>query len=189
MSISRRDRIGIGLLAAVLCLSGCYGPFNLTRRVYHWNARVGDKWEREFAFIVLAWVPVYSVAVLADGIVFNSIEFWNGKNPVEPPRAGITSPARTQRISRAAFDALLTRADEGDTRVMTVELFQGGQAIGSARFEHRPGEPTVARDAEGRTLFSAQAQPDGGVVVTDARDARVAVYTADQVERMLRSGR
>ncbi len=68
-------RMNVGLLAMVLFVSGCYGPFNLTRRLYQWNGQVGAKWEREFVFILLAWAPVYSLAVFGDAVVFNSIEF------------------------------------------------------------------------------------------------------------------
>ncbi|MDE3051568.1 MAG: DUF3332 family protein, partial [Nitrospirota bacterium] len=36
--------------------TGCYGPFNLTRSVYHWNSiikgssEVNEKWMKEFVF-------------------------------------------------------------------------------------------------------------------------------------------
>ena len=78
-------RIGAGMLAAALLVSGCYGPFNLTRRLYRWNGQVGTKWENEFVFLLLGLAPVYSLAVAGDAVVFNSMEFWTGNNPVDPP--------------------------------------------------------------------------------------------------------
>lgn len=81
----RAHRIETWVLAAVLLVSGCYGPFNLTRRLYQWNGQVGTKWEREFMFMLLAWAPVYGLTLVGDAVVFNSMEFWTGKNPVEPP--------------------------------------------------------------------------------------------------------
>jgi hypothetical protein len=33
------------------------------------------------------FIPVYELALLCDGVVFNSIEFWGGKNPIDPPAA------------------------------------------------------------------------------------------------------
>ncbi len=82
----RAHRIETWVLAAVLLVSGCYGPFNLTRRLYRWNGQVSQgKWEKEFVFILLAYVPVYGLTIAGDALVFNSMEFWTGKNPVEPP--------------------------------------------------------------------------------------------------------
>ena len=81
----RTRRVTLGMLALALFLSGCYGPFNLTRRLYQWNGQVQGKWEKEFMFLLLAWAPVYGLTVAGDAIVFNSMEFWTGKNPVDSP--------------------------------------------------------------------------------------------------------
>lgn len=72
------------LLVMSLLLSGCYGPFNLTRQLHRWNGQVGDKYVNELVFLALTILPlpVYGVAVLADMVIFNSIEFWTGRNPV-----------------------------------------------------------------------------------------------------------
>ena len=76
----------VGLLVLGLAASGCYGPFNLTRRLYKWNGEVSnEKWGKEVVFLILALTPVYGFATLADGVVFNSLEFWTGNNPVDPP--------------------------------------------------------------------------------------------------------
>ena len=83
---NRAFRFGAAVLALAVFASGCYGPFNLTRRLYRWNAQAGhDPWEREFIFLLLTWVPIYGIAITADTIAFNSMQFWTGKNPVDPP--------------------------------------------------------------------------------------------------------
>ena len=76
------------LLAAILLLlcfvtTGCTGSFNLTKKVYNWHRSQDDKWHDELLFLLVVFVPVYSIATFADAIVFNSIEFWTGDNPVE----------------------------------------------------------------------------------------------------------
>ena len=78
-------RVTLGMLVLALFLSGCYGPFNLTRRLYRWNGQVEGKWEKEFVFLLLAWAPVYGLTVAGDAMVFNAMEFWTGKNPVDSP--------------------------------------------------------------------------------------------------------
>ena len=76
--------LSLGLTAFVvagsLSLQGCYGSFNLTKKVYNWNGTLGNKWIKSLLFIVLS--PVYGIAVTVDAIAFNLVEFWTGSNPV-----------------------------------------------------------------------------------------------------------
>ena len=72
-----------GLLILGSMTSACYGPFNLTRNIWHWNGSIENKWGREGMYLVLTIVPVYGICVLGDALIFNSIEFWGGKNPIE----------------------------------------------------------------------------------------------------------
>ena len=186
MSRSSIRSLSVGV-AVLLVTSGCFGPFNLTRRVYHWNAKSSDKWEREFVFLLLTWAPVYGVAGLADAILFNSLEFWGAQNPISPPAAEGSSIAPSRRISRGAADIILTRAEDAKTHVMTAELYLRGTPQGAVRFERRAGEPTVAKDEQGRTLFAATTLADGGIEISDGRGKQAAIYAPDDVERVLRS--
>ena len=69
-------------LASTLLLSSCLGSFRLTNKCYTWNKSIGDKWINELVFIGLNIIPVYDICILADAVIFNSIEFWTGNNPV-----------------------------------------------------------------------------------------------------------
>jgi len=74
-------------LAAALGVStfgiqGCYGSFNLTRKLYTWNGTLGDKWINSLVMFAFGVLPVYGVAVFVDWAVLNTIEFWTGKSPV-----------------------------------------------------------------------------------------------------------
>jgi Domain of unknown function (DUF3332) len=80
------------ILGAALALgllgSSCLGPNNAFDSLHHWNKGVTDsKWANEGIFVVLTIIPVYGVAYLGDIIIFNSIEFWGGENPISPPPA------------------------------------------------------------------------------------------------------
>lgn len=165
--MSRALRMGIAVLAVGMVTSGCFGPFNLTRRLYRWNEQVQGKWEREFMFILLAWVPVYSLAVLGDAVVFNSMEFWTGNNPVDAPTAQDAQPA-TKRLVRGDAEAVLTYTPSvSDAPELLVEQFRDGRTAGSLRLSRRDGV-TVGSDDTGRTLFIARTRADGGVDVQDA---------------------
>jgi len=71
------------LLASGSTLSGCYGSFGLTKKVYQFNGTVSNKWLKSLLFFVMAGpVPVYGIATFVDAVVLNLIEFWTGSNPV-----------------------------------------------------------------------------------------------------------
>ena len=74
-------------LILVLCLavlmSGCYGTFSLTKRLHHWNGSQDGRWVQEGVFLLLVIVPVYGICMLGDALIFNSIEFWGGNNPIK----------------------------------------------------------------------------------------------------------
>jgi len=71
----------VSIVLAVLapCLAGCYGSFQVTKVVYKFNGEVSnDKLVRSLVMWGFVILPVYYVAVLADGVVLNPIEYWNG---------------------------------------------------------------------------------------------------------------
>lgn len=96
------------LLGASLGMSSCIGSFSLTNKVLSWNQTLDNKFVNEVVFIALHIVPVYPVAILADGLVINSIEFWTGDNPVE---AGIVKKLK------------------GENGIYTVETLKDGYKI------------------------------------------------------------
>ena len=96
------------LLAGSFTMSSCIGSFRLTSRVMAWNQTIDNKFVNELVFIALNIVPVYPIAVVIDGVVINSIEFWTGDNPME---AGIVKKV------------------QGKDGVYTVETLKNGYKI------------------------------------------------------------
>jgi hypothetical protein len=102
-----------------LATTACFGKFNLTRKIYTLNKDVStDKWVQWIAFLVLSIVPIYSIGVVVDTLILNSIEFWTGENPVTA-RAGeqraVFGPngeiATTTLRGDGAIDLEVTEAD------------------------------------------------------------------------------
>ena len=178
----RPHRMAVGLLALSMFVSGCYGPFLLTRKVWKWNGEVSDnKWVVEVVYLLTAHLlPVYGIAGLADAVIFNSVEFWTGENPLKESDAN-TAP-KTKRLVRGDEEILLTGAEHR----LLIEQLRNGQPAASLRIE-RQGETTVAFDGSGKLLFTAQTRPDGRVIIADAQGKQVASYTADQAQRLLSS--
>jgi hypothetical protein len=63
--------------------TGCLGRFAAFNKLSAWNQKVtNDKFLNEIIFLAFNIIPVYGVALLADAVVFNSLEFWGEKNPM-----------------------------------------------------------------------------------------------------------
>lgn len=75
--------LACGLLSTTILFTSCIGSFSAFNGLRDWNESVTDsKIGNELIFIALWVLPVYGIATLADLVVFNSIEFWGGTNPV-----------------------------------------------------------------------------------------------------------
>ena len=72
----------ISVLLSCALFSSCIGSFTLTNKVQKWNKTVGSKFVNEVVFICFHIIPIYEVTIFADAVVLNTIEFWNGSNPV-----------------------------------------------------------------------------------------------------------
>lgn len=145
-------------LAGVLALAvtGCYGPFNLTRKLHKWNGEIGEKWVNEAAFVGMVVFPVYFFATLGDAIVFNSVEFWTGKNPV--------TAKSTRTIQDGDRTAVLTYSPED--RRLRVDQFEKGRPAGTVIVEPS-AQGMAARSADGVLLATARTR-DGRLVAEDA---------------------
>ena len=174
-------RITVGVLVLAVLVTGCYGPFRLTRKVHQWNGQVGGKWANEVAFIVLVWVPVYGLATLGDALVFNSIEFWTGDNPIGSAKAD-SPDSRTKWIARGEEKAKLTHIASANGEQFMIEQYKAGKKTESLRIQ-RVGKNTLAMNEKGDVLFTAESAPDGRVVIRDADGRQIAYQSAESVRR------
>jgi Domain of unknown function (DUF3332) len=71
-----------GLLLAS-SLTGCMGHNALTAKALKFNLSATEgRWGREGLFFGMFIIPVYPIFKLLDLLLFNSIEFWSGSNPL-----------------------------------------------------------------------------------------------------------
>ena len=182
----KAHRGGVGLLAAVLLFSsGCYGPFLLTRKIHKWNGEISEnKWVVEAAFVVCAWLPIYGIATLADAVIFNSVEFWTGKNPLE--KVDAKDATATKRIVRGDSEVILQRMTTPDGEQLVIQQFQHGQRGPGLHVRHE-GDGTVALNDDGAVLFRARTLADGRVVITGADGRVIASYSKHQADHLLAS--
>jgi hypothetical protein len=139
----RLKLLAVLTMSLAIISSGCIGQFGLAGKVRQFNLEVShDRWGREIVFVVLNVIPVYGFANFADIIIFNSIEFWSGKNPING------KPSVTPISDNRTFE-------NEDGTVLSMTLREDGsidvEAIGVDGDRHfvnlvRMGRGVVARD-------------------------------------------
>lgn len=124
-------------------LAGCMGKFALTGKIYAWNKKAAsDRWVNEMIFVAFLIIPVYNLAMLADGIVFNSIQWWTGQNPVA--NAG----DQKRVLGDDGSEALMTLRSDG---AVDVEATSATGVV--SRFTlRREGDEVAVVDASGMPL-------------------------------------
>lgn len=168
----------VPMLLAAICssLSGCFGNFALTRKIYAVNASVADRNLRNvvtWAFII---VPVYGLAGVVDLFIFNTIEFWSGRNPVlaSEKRFNYSSGDQNFKVLAERTDATVSftidryRNDKYlDTLVISSDL-SGVNAVATYRQPGRVTEYTASLNSGGRKTVMAGAAPSASI-----RDSRL----------------
>jgi hypothetical protein len=161
----RGSRFGKGiamvLAAAVGALSaGCFGKFQLTRKLYDINQSIDEKYVRSAA----TWLFVipYAVTGLLDAVIFNVIEFWTGENPVAEAKV-------TKVYAQGSGRTVLTLSRDGSATVAVIERYEGERLVSTLRVrDDGRGRVAAAETAAGARVreVSAVASSDGSVDVT-----------------------
>ena len=166
----RGSRLGKGialvLVAAVGALSaGCFGKFQLTRKLYDINQSIDEKYARSAA----TWIFVipYAVTGLLDFVIFNVMEFWTGENPV-------ASAPVTKVYAHGDGSTVLTLSRDGSATVAVIERYEGERLVSALQVrDDGRGKVSAVETAAGRKVreVTAVAAPDGSVDVTVATAA------------------
>jgi len=138
-----------------LCLSffatGCIGQFGLSGKVRQFNLETTeDRWGREILFVMLMVIPVYGFASMADIIVFNSIEFWTGTNPIDQ-KPSVTPVSSRETIGPDGTTILMTLLEDQSIDVETITPNGEQHFLNLIRTDHG----IVARDRVGEVLARA----------------------------------
>jgi hypothetical protein len=159
---NRNVFLAAGLMCCVL-LSSCIGSFKLTNKVLAWNQSIGDKFVNEVVFICFSIIPVYSITVFADAVIFNTIEFWNGTNPI------------------AANEVKYLKGDKASYRL---ETLQAGYNITNLTTKE---QITLSYDRESSS-WSAKSKGKTITFLTFLDDHHVKLYGCDHVIELSKTG-
>ena len=161
----RMRALAAGVLVVGIGTSACFGPFNATRQVYAFNKDVSEnRWAQEGVFLAFAILPVYGFAMLGDAIIFNTIEWWSGDNPIGPPTM---ADART--FEQDGHTVTLARTDAG----MRMTIEENGCVAQELHFVDQADSPTRVLDAQGTLVAQAVTLADGRVEVSDSTGALI----------------
>lgn len=123
------------LLSATIVFSSCIGSFRLTNNIKDWNESIGNKWVNELVFIAMHIVPVYEIAMMVDGVVLNSIEFWTGNNVVmEEGDTKVVTNSEGEEIKVTALENGYNLSD-GETSMNLV--FDQEEKVWSAEYNNQ----------------------------------------------------
>ena len=79
-----KKRIAALALCAGLLGGSCIGSNAAFNGIHDWNQGVSDsKWAQAGVHLAFVIIPVYGLSLLGDYLIFNTIEFWGGNNPVD----------------------------------------------------------------------------------------------------------
>lgn len=167
-------KVAIIMTLIAIIATGCTGTFQLTRKVYDFQTAPKDKWVDEILFLAFVIVPVYGASTFVDAVVFNSIEFWTGENPMTASlRNNTDAVARNdQGIMKMKFDAesrnieVTSTADQAKTFVLA-----------------RTDSGVTAMNREGELLFTSVKDSSGGLTVFDADNNPVRHYSPEDVQK------
>lgn len=163
------NKIVVSILVFAFLAAGCTGSFNLTKKVYNFHRSQSDKWADELCFLLVALTPIYGLATFADAIVFNSIEFWSGKNPVE------ASAQAQSRIAQNGQDKVLMTYNAKTDQVHVASAANHGVIF------ERSATAVTAKNEKGQVLYSSVQSESGDVTIYDGKGKLVKEYPAGQI--------
>jgi hypothetical protein len=182
--MSRKKRAIPVLLFLAFATSACFGSFALTSKLYNWNASHDDKWVRQGAFLVTGvLLPVYGIAALADAVLFNSIEFWTGENPVHTASADDGRRIASATVEGETVTLDLRAGEEGEPYLTLIHEVEG--ELRNVLTVIRHGDETHVLDGDGVRVLSASHQADGGMMVRLAAGGAPVLLEGMHVEAFL----
>ena len=140
------------LVGVIGSVTGCVGSNAVTGKLMGFNLKVVDnRYARGGINMLLA--PVYGVTVLADAIVFNSIEFWAGKNPLNGKPHIFDSDVKTiyeinddlaPSLNKAPLKPL-GKMDHGEKEVYSIKMAPVDEDTLEFHIKYTNGDKVVLR--------------------------------------------
>ena len=115
---------------------------------HNWQTSFENRWVDEVAFLGCVILPVYGLSMLGDAIIFNSVEFWTGDNPMD-----------TVKLEGDGKTVEMALQEDGSIRIL-----EGQQLLTLERTDMG----VTARDAGGNVMYRAVKDDNNLISVYDA---------------------
>jgi len=171
MTISRRNLLTLGAAAAVVGSTGCIGSFGAFNTLLSWNQGLSNKWVNWLVFLVLMIIPVYGLFFLGDLLIFNTIEFFTGSNPLGSATRDLGN-GHTVAYER----------DKSDPNLVRVEHRHDGKVAG-VFFIKKSDNDFLLYDQD-RKLLTHAMEHNGGVKLLDGRGKVIVELSAAELQAM-----
>ena len=132
--------------ALSVSLNSCLGSYSAFNGLRNWNEGVSNnKFVNNLLFWGLWIVPVYPLFIAGDTLIFNTIEFWSGSNPIAMKEGEIESQILVQNGNTIQMIATKNR--------MEISVIEGEKAGSSVELFYLPEEQSWnAKTAEGEII-------------------------------------
>lgn len=189
--MKKRFWMQLTILAMVVSIAstGCLGRFAAFNKLLDWNRGVDEnEWVNEALFVALLIIPVYEVALLADVVIFNSVEFWTHNNPVDAANDGADRDYR-KTASLGTTHIVQRFSDTGGRKTMVTDRYEKGRLVETVVLFREDGAGVfrgVSATREGRVKVFRIEPGTGGPVLTEyasGESPRVAAFTRDELQQ------
>ena len=153
---------------------GCTGSFMLTKKVYNWHRGLGEKWSDEFGFLVCSLLPIYGLSTLADSLVFNSIEFWTGHNPVSEAKV------ETQKKFVKSGDEKAMMSYNAQANELKIASEKKGLHPIQIALEKK-GNTVITKDGNGGVLYTTTKTENGDYLVYNRDSKLIKSYSQGEI--------
>jgi hypothetical protein len=161
--------LGISLLLT----GGCYGSFPLTNTIYDINGAPENRLLETLVFWLFLIIPVYSVAMLADAIVLNVIQFWFG---ADVDTVEVTGP-----------EGEIVRLEPLNRRKARLTVVPKKGPSRSVFFVRTTEDCCEVRSTQGKLLGTVRRDENGGFTLRDTDGKTARHISAGEVASYLQS--
>ncbi|MBI3812525.1 MAG: DUF3332 family protein [Nitrospirae bacterium] len=122
--------------------TGCLGRFAAFNKLSVWNQKATkDKFVNEIIFLALNIIPVYGIALLADAVVFNSLEFWGEKNPM------VSEGHHQKFVESGNIKVVLDFRQNGEMKTMEARYYLKDRLVNTLTLSQRKESGEFAGEA------------------------------------------
>ena len=147
--------VALTLTVSMLLSTGCLGHMAVTEKVKKGNLSITEnRWGREGIFLGFQIFWVYRVSALLDLVVFNSIEFWSGENPINKKPALASLPPETVEQIFSEADVNMAQVERiSETEAKMYLAFNNGDEM---TFDVVRTDNTYTVSYQGREFYRGQ---------------------------------